>query len=124
MNKVVPAILVVVAVIHALPITGVLGAGKLSQLYGITIDDPNLVLLLRHRAVLFGLLSAFLAYAAVRPDLQGIALVAGLVSVVSFLLLAPPTGSLTPGIVTVVRADWVALVLLLAGAAVHVAAHR
>jgi len=123
-NKVVPAILVVVAVIHALPITGVLGAGKLSQLYGITIDDPNLVLLLRHRAVLFGLLSAFLAYAAVRPDLQGIALVAGLVSVVSFLLLAPPTGSLTPGIVTVVRADWVALVLLLAGAAVHVAAHR
>lgn len=124
MNKVVPAILVVVAVIHALPITGVLGAGKLSQLYGINIDDPNLVLLLRHRAVLFGLLSAFLAYAAVRPDLQGIALVAGLVSVVSFLLLAPPTGSLTPGIVTVVRADWVALVLLLAGAAVHVAAHR
>ena len=124
MNKVVPAILVVVAVIHALPITGVLGAGKLSQLYGITIDDPNLVLLLRHRAVLFGLLSAYLAYAAVRPDLQGIALVAGLVSVVSFLLLAPPTGSLTPGIVTVVRADWVALVLLLAGAAVHVAAHR
>jgi len=124
MNKVVPAILVVVAVIHALPITGVLGAGKLSQLYGINIDDPNLVLLLRHRAVLFGLLSAFLAYAAVRPDLQGIALVAGLVSVVSFLLLAPPTGSLTPGIVTVVRADWVALVLLLAGAAVHVTAHR
>jgi hypothetical protein len=123
-NKVVPAILVVVAVIHALPITGVLGAGKLSQLYGINIDDPNLVLLLRHRAVLFGLLSAFLAYAAVRPDLQGIALVAGLVSVVSFLLLAPPTGSLTPGIVTVVRADWVALVLLLAGAAVHVTAHR
>jgi hypothetical protein len=43
---------------------------------------------------------------------------------VSFLLLAPPTGSLTPGIVTVVRADWVALVLLLAGAAVHVTAHR
>ncbi|MFZ4757420.1 MAG: phosphopantetheine adenylyltransferase [Burkholderiaceae bacterium] len=124
MNKVVPAILVVVAVIHALPIAGVLGAGKLSQLYGINIDDPNLVLLLRHRAVLFGLLSAFLAYAAVRPDLQGIALVAGLVSVVSFLLLAPPTGSLTPGIVTVVRADWVALVLLLAGAAVHVTAHR
>lgn len=124
MNKVVPAILIVVAVIHALPIAGVLGAGKLSQLYGINIDDPNLVLLLRHRAVLFGLLSAFLAYAAVRPDLQGIALVAGLVSVVSFLLLAPPTGSLTPGIVTVVRADWVALVLLLAGAAVHVTAHR
>ena len=47
-----------------LPLAGVLGAGRLSALYGIAFEEPNLVLLMRHRAVLFGLLGVFLAIAA------------------------------------------------------------
>ena len=54
---VVPTVLILVAAIHALPIMGVFAASKLAQLYGITVQDPNLELLLRHRAVLFGLLA-------------------------------------------------------------------
>ncbi len=120
MRFAVPTVLILVAIIHALPVMGVLGASKLSQLYGIAVEDPNLELLLRHRAVLFGLLAAFLAYAAIRPDLHNIALVAGFISVVSFLLLAQLANSLTPGIVTVVRADWLALTLLVVGAVAQV----
>jgi|JI10StandDraft_1071094.scaffolds.fasta_scaffold81916_2 hypothetical protein len=115
MRFIVPSVLILVAAIHALPVMGVLGAAKLSQLYGITVQDPNLELLLRHRAVLFGLLAAFLAYAAVRPELHRIALVAGFASVVSFLLLAQFTSSLNTALVTVVRADWFALPLLVVG---------
>jgi DNA-binding transcriptional MerR regulator len=119
MRFIVPSVLILVAAIHALPVMGVIGAAKLSQLYGITVQDPNLELLLRHRAVLFGLLAAFLAYAAVRPELHRIALVAGFVSVVSFLVLAEPTSSLNTALVTVVRADCLALALLVVGTIAH-----
>lgn len=120
MRFVVPSVLILVAVIHALPLMGVLGATKLSRLYGITVQEPNLELLLRHRAVLFGLLAAFLMYAAFRPELHRLGLVAGLVSVVSFLILAQPTSSLNTALITVVRADWLALALLAVGLFAHV----
>lgn len=119
MRLVVPAVLLIVALIHALPLVGVIGAAKLSQLYGIDAPDPTLELLLRHRAVLFGLLAAFLAYAAIRPELHRLALVAGFVSVASFLVLAQLSGPYNPELSTVVRADWFALALLAVGAVAH-----
>ena len=109
----VPMILVLVAVVHALPLVGVLGAGKLAQLYGTPVQDAGVELLLRHRAVLFGLLAAFMGYAALRPELHRLGLVAGLVSVVSFLLLSwlQRGSALSAPLVTVVRVDGVALAL-------------
>jgi hypothetical protein len=108
--------LLLAAIIHLLPLAGVLGHDRLATLYGINAADPNLSILLRHRAVLFGLLGAFLVVAAFRPGWQAAAFVAGLVSVVSFLLLAWSTGGYNALIGRVVTADLVALVALLAGA--------
>ena len=71
MRWLVSAMLMVVGVIHLLPLSGVLGGARLVSLYGISIDDPNLEILMRHRAVLFGLLGAFLIYAAFKPPFQG-----------------------------------------------------
>ncbi len=119
MRFVVPAVLLLVALIHALPLVGVMGAAKLTQLYGIDVQDPTLEILLRHRAVLFGLLAAFLAYAAFRPELHRLALIAGFISVASFLVLARLASAYNPELSTVVRADWLALVLLAAGAVAH-----
>jgi hypothetical protein len=119
MRFVVPAVLLIVALIHALPLVGVMGAAKLTQLYGIDVQDPTLELLLRHRAVLFGLLAAFLAYAAFRPELHRLALIAGLISVASFLVLARLASAYNPELSTVVRADWLALALLAVGAVAH-----
>lgn len=110
--RLIPAALLIVAVIHAMPLAGVVGAQRLQDLYGIPVAEPNLELLLRHRAVLFGMLAGLLAAAAFRPALQGLALVAGLISVVSFLVLAISIGSTNAALATVVKADWVALVLL------------
>lgn len=115
----VSVVLGLVAMLHALPLVGVLGPAWLSRLYGPCPDDPNVVLLLRHRAVLFGLLAAFLGYAAVHPALHGLALVAGVVSVGSFLLLAGDAGPLNAALAGVVRADRVALALLAAATVVH-----
>lgn len=119
MRYVVPTVLLLVALIHALPLAGVLGAGKLSSLYGIPVQDPNLEILMRHRAVLFGLLAAFLAYAAFHRPLHSLALLAGGVSVASFLVLAVVVGGYNPALATVVKVDAVAAVLLTAGALVH-----
>lgn len=124
MRFVVPAVLVVVATIHALPVIGVLGPGNLSQLYGVPVTGGSLELVLRHRAVLFGLLAAFLAYAAFRPELHRLALVAGVVSVVSFLVLAALVSSYSQPLATVVRVDWAALALLTTGVAAHFLAAR
>ena len=108
--------LTVVGIIHLLPLTGVLGVPRLQALYGVTITDPNLEILTRHRAVLFGVLGAFLIYAAFRPGLQLAALITGAVSVISFLVIAGMIGGYNAGIARVVTADIVAVVCLLIGA--------
>lgn len=111
----VPASLVVVGVIHLMPLSGALGIARLNSLYGISITDPDLSILLRHRAVLFGLLGLFCIYAAVKPPLQLFALVAGAASVGSFLYLAFATGGYNEELRRVVVADLVAAAFLVAG---------
>ena len=116
MRYILSAMLTVVGIIHLLPLTGVSGVSRLQALYGVTIDDPNLEILMRHRAVLFGILGAFLIYAAFRPGLQLAALIGGAVSVISFLVIAVLVCGYNTGIVRVVIADIVAVVCLLVGA--------
>ena len=121
LSLVVPAVLVLVAIIHLLPLVGVLGTGRLMTLYGVRVDGPDLSILLRHRAVLFGLLGAGLLLAAARPELHGAGIVAGMVSVVSFLILARLEPGTNERIRRVVAVDVVALVLLVVAAVVHIA---
>jgi hypothetical protein len=119
MRWVVPGVLLLVALIHFLPVMGVAGAAQLSRLYGLPIQDASLEILMRHRAVLFGLLGAFLTYAAFKPALHGLALVAALISVAAFLVLAFSVGGHNQAVATVVKVDVVALVLIIIGAAVY-----
>jgi hypothetical protein len=116
----VSATLIAVAAIHLLPLVGVLGPAQLQRLYGLPVTDPTLELLLRHRAVLFGLLGAGLAVAALKPAWHGPALIVAALSVVSFLLLAwRVPGSVNVAVATVVRVDWAALALLVVAAVLH-----
>lgn len=118
MRHLISAMLIVVAIIHLLPLSGVLGSDRLGALYGIRFDEPNLAILMRHRAVLFGLLGVFLLYAAFRPDFQLFAIVAGFVSVLSFLYLAWSVGGYNSQEARVLVADIVALVcIIIAGVA-------
>ena len=113
------AMLVVVGIVHLLPIVGVVGGERLATLYGVPVADPNLAILMRHRAVLFGLLGAFLVYAAFSPSLRTVAFAAGFASVVSFLVLARAVGGYNAKIGRVVTADLVALACLVVGSAAH-----
>jgi len=112
MNLLVSAMLVVIAIIHLMPLAGVLGGERLAALYGLSFDEPNLAILMRHRAVLFGMLGVLFLGAAVRPTLQPLAFVVAFVSIVSFLWLAWSTGGYNARVGRVVTADVVALVCL------------
>lgn len=109
--------LLVAAAIHLLPLLGVLGAERLRTLYGIPVDGADLEILLRHRAVLFGMLGTFLVLAAIRPDLHGLGLLAGFTSVIAFLALAWAAPGHNEALARVVRADWIALAALVVAAA-------
>jgi hypothetical protein len=111
--------MLLVAVIHALPVVGLLGASKLEALYGVAVRDANLELMLRHRAVLFGLVAAFIAYATFRPELHRLALILAFASVISFLALAWSIGGYNAAMSRVVWADLIALVALVAATGVH-----
>jgi hypothetical protein len=124
MRHLVSTMLVVVAVIHLLPLSGVIGGERLNVLYGLSFDELNLSILMRHRAVLFGILGLFFLVAAFQPSLQVPAFIAGLVSVVSFLCLAWSVGGYNAQVARVVMADVVALICLLIGIAAYVYGRR
>ena len=119
LNRITIACLTLAGVIHLLPLPGVMGAGQLTRLYGVATDDPNAVILLQHRALLFGLLGVLLIAAAFRSELRAVALVAGLVSTVSFLVIAWGVGGYNAQVARVVVADVLAVVLLLLAAAIE-----
>lgn len=117
MRYLIAVCLIVPGIIHLLPISGVLGAEKLAMLYGTAFDDPNLAILMRHRAILLGLLGALFVISAFKPALQPLAFVFGFVSLLSFLWLAWSTGNHSVQINRVVIADLIALGSLIVGSA-------
>lgn len=115
----VPAALVIVGIIHLLPLQGVLGQDRLAALYGISLDEPNILILMRHRAMLFGILGGFLVWASFRPPLYAPALIAGTVSILGFVVVALQSPERNEQIARVLAVDVFALVLLLVASAVY-----
>lgn len=120
-SKIIALMLIIVAIIHLVPLVGVLGTERLAALYGLDFSEPNLSILMRHRAVLFGLLGAFFVYAAFKPGVQPIAFVAGFVSVISFLWLVWSNDGSNSLLGKIASADVIALVCLIVGSGLLVA---
>ena len=113
--------LAIAGIIHFLPLSGLAGASQLEKLYGISVADPGLLILMKHRAVMFGILGTLMIVAIFAASLRTTAICAGLVSTVAFIVIAALQGNYPPAIRTVVIADWVAIAGLAAAAIVHFA---
>ena len=124
MRYVISAGFIVAAIIHLVPLSGVRGGEKLSAFYGIPIDEPNLVILMRHRAVLFGLLGLFLLVAAFKPAYQVPAFVAGFISVLSFFWLTWSAGGHNEKIGRIFMGDVIALVGLIVSLVAYLYEHN
>lgn len=116
--KYVPVVaLLVSALIHLMPVPGVMGAPALSRLYGIDVADPNTSILLQHRALLFGALGVLMLVAIAVPGLRLTVLLVGLFSAASFIAVAMHVGGYNAAIARVVAADVVASAALAVGLA-------
>ncbi len=102
----------VAAIIHLLPLAGVLGPHQLKRLYGLQDVPADVGLLLRHRAVLFAGLGILLLVPLWRPEFLLVICGAGLVSAVSFLALASVARPLHSAMTRVVVADIIAIASL------------
>lgn len=99
------------AAIKLAPLVGVLSNEVLLQLYAVPVDSAELSLLLRHRAVLFGIVGGLLLAAAFMPRLRTQAGIAGIVSMLSFILLYWITGANNENLQRVALIDSVVLVV-------------
>jgi len=104
--------LTLLALIHLAPVLGVAGGDVLQRLYGVRAEGPDLQLLLRHRAVLFGMAGAIMVLALFNPGYRSIALAVGWLNVLSFIVLAAQIGQINEALVRVLRVDYFAVVLL------------
>lgn len=105
--------LIIIAIIHLLPIAGFSGSNLLESLYGTSIESTDLVLLMRHRAVLFGILGCVFAYSAFVPKYQNLAFLMIAASLLPFLFLVYGADSVSEEIYRVALVDVLALVCLL-----------
>lgn len=108
MQRVVVAILILVGIVNLLPAIGVLSPARLASLYGIAAPAGDLEILLRHRAVLFAIVGGLLIAAAFHAPLRWAAIVAGLVSMLSFVVIAWLVGEPNTALRRVVLVDIVA----------------
>ena len=79
--------LFVAGLINLLPSMLAFLPDKISKSYGIEIPNANYELLLRHRAILFGIIGGLMIFSAIVKKYYDIATIAGLISMTSFILL-------------------------------------
>jgi hypothetical protein len=117
MNKAIPILLFIVGVINFLPVVGVLSAEKLSQAYAVDLVNNNLVILMRHRALLFGVVGGFILYSVFVPSYQGVAMVMAAITMLGYLYFVWAVGGYNDSIFRVAMVDVVGLVCLALAAA-------
>ena len=116
MRAIVTVLLLLAAAVNLLPVLGAFSTARLEALYGVVVQDPNLAILMRHRAVLFAIVSGLLVLAAFHAPARALAIPAGLVSMLAFVALAGSVGEYNPLLRRVVIVDVVASLALVAAA--------
>jgi hypothetical protein len=96
----------VAGVIHVLPLAGVLGRAVLEPSYGVRLGDGHdLEILLRHRALMFGILAATCFFAVAQPQWRTPVGLAAMLSMLGFALIA----SLQPHSAALAKVLWIDL---------------
>ena len=98
------------------PVVGVLSAARLEQAYGISLASSDLEVLMRHRALLFGVLGGFVVYAPLFPVYQVAAMVMAGISMVGFVVLALRVGGVNRALSRVLVAAGAGIAVLLVAA--------
>lgn len=113
LSKISTVSLFIVGIINFLPIVGLLGSKSLESAYGIKLSSSDLILLMQHRALLFGLLGGFILYSIIKPVYQPAAMCMAAISMVGFAVLVHLTGVSNSSITKVLYIDYIGILFLL-----------
>jgi hypothetical protein len=113
MNEAIQVLLFIVGVINFLPVVGVISADKLSRAYQIELPGNDLIILLRHRAILFGVVGGFILYSVFQPMYQDAAMVMAAITMVGYLYIVWAVGGYNKAIFKVAMVDAVGIMCLL-----------
>ena len=92
LERLTKVILVLVGLVNFFPMVGVTSAERLVSLYGIPTPSGDLLLLLQHRALLFGVLGGFMIFSAFHFHLRRAAVTMGLLSMLGFIVILLASG--------------------------------
>lgn len=106
------ALFVIVGLINFVPLMGIASDDMLASLYAVDIASPDMSLLLRHRAALFGIVGGYVLIAAFKPNHRPVATIMAFASMLSFMALYLMISPENSKLVGVFRIDMVAIVLL------------
>ena len=115
MNAALTGLFLFASLVKLAPVVGLLLPDRIPDAYGVTFSDPNLLILLRHRAALFAIVGGLLAAAAFRAHLRPLATLAGLFSMLSFVAVIWLDGPANAQLTRYAAIDATAAVALLAG---------
>ena len=118
-DKIVSIVLFIVGIINLLPIVVFFDSTKTVELYGVPIDGASLIILMRHRAVLLGLVGSALIFAAFKREFRIFAIALALVSKLTFIFLTFTASNYTAEVRQVALIDVGAIVLLIAALIIH-----
>jgi len=116
MNIVILILLFIVGLINFLPIIGVLSAEKLSTAYSVDLIGNDIVILMRHRALLFGIIGGFIFFSLFKPSYQEAAMVMAAISMVGFLYFIWAVGGYNDALSKIAMVDVIGIICLLLAA--------
>lgn len=106
--------LIISGIVNALPaLAAFLSTERISVSYGVDLQNGNLELLLRHRAIFFGMLGLFMILSGIRKRYYQLSTMAGLISMGSFILLYFLIGEISQELTRIMIVDMGAASLLL-----------
>lgn len=108
--------LIIVGLINFLPVIGMFSAHNMETAYGISLADNNLIILMRHRALLFGVLGGFILSSAFITLYQGAAMIMAGVSMTGYVVLVLMVGGYNEEIIKVLFVDVFGILFLLIAA--------
>ena len=121
---VIASLLVVVGLINFFPSLGMASASRLSHQYDLPVEGPDLSVLMRHRALMLGIIGAFIIASAFLPDLRPAAYLIGFSSMLGFVIFARANKGHNQKLAKISAIDTFASVLLLIAVVLHCIGYR
>lgn len=112
MNKIYLLPLFLVGLINFLPLIGLISLEKINKTYGLAVSSNDLEILLRHRALLFGVIGGFVFYSLFVPHYQSAAMALAAISMLGFMYLFHTVGEANDELFKIYKADILGLALL------------